>query len=105
MPEPELGWRSPEGGKVVEEAIEQAIEEEGVEVEEQGEVVEEEEGEEEEEREDVGEVTGLQEEEAWLRAVESGNLQQVFIDSSLMSLSLLSCPFIRVMGHESMSYV
>ena len=51
MPEPELGWRSPEGGKVVEEAIEQAIEEEGVEVEEQGEVVEEEEGEEEEEEE------------------------------------------------------
>ena len=87
---------------MVEEAIEQAIEEEGLEVEEQGEVVEEEVGEEEEETEDVGEVTGLQEEEAWLRAVESGNLQQVFIDGSNVSsrsspvLSLLSCPDVKV---------
>jgi len=35
----------------------------------------------------LGEVTGLQEEEAWLQAVESGNLQQVYsCDSELRSV-------------------
>ena len=80
----------------MEEAIEQPIEgvevedEDGV-VENEGGVVEEEDGgDDEEDREDTGEVTGLQEEEAWLRAVESGNLQQVFIH--IPFLSIHSCP-------------
>ena len=63
-----------EEADVEEEELEELEE---VEEEEEEEMVEGEADEDEEVDGEAGEVTGLQEEEAWLQAVESGNLQQV----------------------------